>query len=368
MSKMKKVLPFIAVTMMGADLFAVSDMQVRNLENRVNALEQRRGANGMINPPARPVVKDGINLWLQAEALAMHATEDGLQFAIKQPNPSSFTAPELVNGRVKNVSYNWNWGWRVGVGYNLPHDGWDMLLNFTWFRAGEDTETNRNATDGVSQTWTHPAYAGNFINSTASIPRATGFVTLKFRYLDFQMGREFFVSKWLTLRPYVGARGLWNHRNLRVHYTIPNVVSLHAKMNTWCRAGGLLTGLDSQWSVGMGWSVYGQCAVSLLYGRQWLRTEQEQFLASGGEKPVVHLSDRWNSVRFMADLGAGIRWDQPFCDDAYRIRLQLGWEEHILTAFDRDIIFPDDIMHNDITFNHGDLAISGLAFQARFDF
>src|SRR3569832_534456 len=98
MNKLNKLLPFLALSLVAITsvVSAVDDMQVRNLENRVSALEQRREANGMINPPARPVVKDGVDLWLQAEALYMHATEDGVSYGIKQTSSAS-----TVDGQVK---------------------------------------------------------------------------------------------------------------------------------------------------------------------------------------------------------------------------------------------------------------------------
>jgi hypothetical protein len=70
----------------------------------------------------------------------------------------------------------------------------------------------------------------------------------------------------------------------------------------------------------------------------------------------------------MADLAAGIRWDKLFCNDAYRIRLQLGWEQHFLQGFSKKLFFSDNNITNAFTLTHGDLAISGLAFQVRFDF
>src|SRR3569832_2110201 len=95
---LKKICPALAIGLatLTSVVCAVDDMQVRNLENRVSALEQRRGANGMINPPARPVVRDGTDLWLQAEALYMHATEDGVSYGIKQTSSAS-----TVDGQVK---------------------------------------------------------------------------------------------------------------------------------------------------------------------------------------------------------------------------------------------------------------------------
>ncbi len=44
-----------------------NNAQMRNLENRVNALEQRRGSSGMINPPGRPQVRDGADIFIFAD-------------------------------------------------------------------------------------------------------------------------------------------------------------------------------------------------------------------------------------------------------------------------------------------------------------
>ena len=363
MNKLKKLLPLIAMTLVGTHsvVSAVDDMQVRNLENRVSALEQRRGANGMINPPARPVVKDGVDLWLQAEALFMHATEDGIHYGIKLENG------DTTDGHVKNLSYNWSWGWRAGLGYNLPHDGWDMLLNYTWFRSHDSSKH-----DGDSlQIWTNPTEGA----ASAVVDRAKGKTSLHFDYLDFQMGREFFVSKWLTLRPFVGARGLWAHRNMTVKYRggelgeeFADVIKLKEKLNNHFCGGGLLTGLDTQWGLGEGWSVYGQFALSLIYGTQRLHEKQDEYSPDDERTRIAHFKDHWTNVRMMTDLGAGLRWDRLLDNDYYRIRLQLGWEQHILNGFDKDINFVDDVVQGKFTINQGDFALSGLSFQARFDF
>lgn len=365
-----KLNKLLALTLVAATsvVFAVDDMQVRNLENRVNALEQRRGSNGMINPPARPVVKDGCDFWFQGEALYMHATEDGVNYGIKLENDSSF-----IDGRVKNISYDWSWGWRAGVGYNLPHDGWDMMFNYTWFRSGESNSSNTDAPESVLQTWTNPA---NATLASAHVAHARGTTSLKFDYLDFQLGREFFVSKWLTLRPYVGGRALWAHRNMTVKYrggelgtgNLITVQKLKERFNNRFRGGGLLTGLDTQWGLGEGWSLYGQFALSLIYGQQRLHEKQDVYSPSGTKTRIAHIHDAWSIVRTMTDLGLGLRWDRLFSNDAYRIRLQLGWEQHVLNGFDKDINFVDSTVQGKFTLNQGDFALSGFTFQVRFDF
>jgi len=346
---LKKMLPVLAAfTTLASVTCSADDMQMRNLENRVNALEQRRGANGMINPPARPVVRDGSDLWVQAEALWMHATEDCLSYAVKSESTT------IVDGRVKNVDYRWNWGFRAGIGYNLPHDGWDALLNWTWFRANESKIDSPKAPEVILPNLIAP-------QSVVAEAAGKGRARLHVNLLDFELGREFFVSKWLTLRPFMGARAAWFNRAFKFGYRGPLNASGHD--HNRFRAGGIRGGLDTQWGLGSGWSFFGDIALSLLYGKQRLHAHQDT-----GATRLYHVHNAWSAVRPMLDLAFGLRWDRLFGDsDAYRVRLQLGWEQTSIFGFEKDLNFVN-VVPGKFAYNSGDLALSGLSFQARFDF
>ncbi len=358
--KMKKLWPALATSFLSlsAQLFGVDDMQVRNLENRVSALEQRRGANGMINPPARPVVKNGTDLWLQAEALYWHATEDGLAYAIKNHGTRS------LDGRVKNIDYKWDWGFRVGAGLNLPHDGWDALLNWTWFRAHETEHKKAEHHEDLFQTVT-----SDFHNDVSEefVSKAGGKTSLHTNFLDFELGREFFVSKWLTLRPFMGARGAWINRNFKVEYKNRHHrgFEVNSHMHNRFRGGGLRGGLNTQWGLGSGWSFYGDIGLALIYGNQRIHMHQDK---EKSDYRIAHAHNVWTLVRPMTDLGVGIRWDHLFNCDEYRIRFQLGWEQHDLIGFEKDMIFINKRDGGKFLQNGGDLALSGVSFQARLDF
>jgi hypothetical protein len=350
---LKKMLPVLAAfSTLASVICSADDMQMRNLENRVSALEQRRGSNGMINPPARPVVRDGTDLWVQAEALYMHATEDCLAYGIKNNSTT------VVDGRVKNVDYSWNWGFRAGIGYNLPHDGWDVLLNWTWFQAHE----TKNETPIAPETVLATLAATKGVPT--AFPSAKGKATLHMNLLDLEMGREFFVSKWLTLRPFVGARAAWFNRGFKFRYS-NSLTRVKGKDHNRFRAGGIHSGLDTQWGLGSGWSFFGDLALSLLYGKQRLHSPQDN---SAGVR-VQHTHNAWSAVRAMIDLAVGLRWDHLFgCNDAYRIRLQLGWEQISLLGFEKDMNFVNGTLPGKFAYNSGDLAVSGLSLQARVDF
>jgi hypothetical protein len=358
-SKSKKMWPTLATSLvLLTNLANADEMQMRNLENRVTALEQRKGSNGMINPPAHPVVKDGCDLWLEGEALYMHATEDGLGFGIKSDSGS------LPDGHVKNLNYDWTWGFRVGAGYNLPYDGWDLFLNWTWFRSHEDKGTGTDANSIIFTT-----VDASSPNSASQFTKVEGHVEMHMNVVDLELGREFFVSKWLTLRPHAGLRGAWIHRHYEVEYkTPPGCSEVEDDFRNRYRGIGLRSGFDAQWGLGSGWSLFSQMAFSLLYGKHLLHFDEDSVNISCVATDAPNVYNRWLMVRAVTDLALGLRWDRLFFNDRYRIRLQAGWEQHMFFGFNKDMLLTSATAHGAFIGNKGDLAVSGFSFQARFDF
>lgn len=369
-------LSLIALSL-AAPLIGDDAMQMRNLENRVTALEQTRKGNGSITPAVHPTIKKGAHLWGQVEALFFHPTEDNLSYAIESANPTQFH--QINTGKVKNVSYDWDWGVRAGLGYDLPHDGWDLFLNWTWFHTTAKSENTLDGTTAANlQPWTNSSYSNP---SGAYSTHASGRALLHWALLDFEFGREFLVSKWMTLRPYIGARGAWIHRNLKNHYSgginipgddIPlgdNEVWNH--LSNRYNAGGLRAGANSAFKLGFGFSFYGDLALSLLYGNQTLKQYDNQLSTRSPSDHLVFgkVKDKWTTLRPMLDVGVGLRWDKYFYDSKYRIRLQAGWEEHVLFGFDTDLNFANGFLNtSSYKMGQGNLGLSGVSFQARFDF
>ena len=161
----KKVLPALLITAASSTplLHAeVSDSaQMRSLDNRVTALEQRRGAGGMINPSARPQIKGGADLFIIADFLVWEAHENGLPIAIESQTNNS-----LTHGKVENLDFEWDFGFRVGAGYNLPHDGWDVRLIWLWFNTDADANKHASSSEYLFPSRAHPA------DSLSSVLRA----------------------------------------------------------------------------------------------------------------------------------------------------------------------------------------------------
>jgi hypothetical protein len=363
--KLKTMLSAVAASlvMFTSIANAVDDMQMRNIENRVSALEQRRGSNGMINPPARPVVKDGIDVWVQGEALYFNASEDGLGYVTESNSSTN------VFGRVKSATYDWDWGFRAGAGINMPHDGWDLFANWTWFHTKDHQNKNTEAGEFFYPNWYNASSSNANLTHTAT--NVKNDTHLRINMLDLELGREFFVSKWLTVRPHIGGRASWLFRSFKNEYQGGSITAgnfVKEDTHNRFRGAGLRGGLDSQWGLGSGWSFFGQMAFALVYGRQHVNVETSQVASSGSVAPNLTAHDNWGAVRGITDLALGLRWDQLFSGDAYRVRLQAAWEQHMFLAFNQNHSFTNSTGQGVLVGNKGDLSLSGVSFEARFDF
>ncbi len=370
----------IAVSLVGftniiyADTTTNNSAQMRNLENRMTALEQRKNGCGMINPPGRPQIRCGADLFVFGDLIYWNTHENGLNYAIVNKGDST----NLANAEVKNIHGKWNWGFRLGAGYNLPYDGWD--LRFTWLRFTDNAKKHANPGDDGFVFPTMTAAADPTAQDSPCL-RANAHWRMRLDQLDLDLGREFFVSKHLTLRPHGGLRTYWLKQKLEVEYNnftsfgLPNEVEVESKDRWW--GIGLETGLDTQWNLGAGVSLFGNIAAAIVYGFHHLKFEDEDTPArSNGNNNSSSLPNgvfadvrnRYRVSQPVLDILGGVRWDNMFTDDRFHLGIQLAWEHHIYFDQNQLMVFTDDFNFGKFFANQGNLTLQGWTFSMRFDF
>jgi hypothetical protein len=346
--------------------------QMRNLENRVSSLEQRRGSTGMINPSGRPQIKNGADLFITADLLYWVAHEDGLPLYVENDN---FNV-NLNDAEAKGFDWEWNLGCRVGVGYNTPHDGWDLAATWLHFNTDADERGRAHDNEVLWPTLTHPdeGIGGQPPIGSGSFQKTKAHWAMNLNQIDLDLGREYYVSKWLTLRPHVGLRTAWLHQKLKVHYNrLSNQVGSfasgmddHIEMRTDFWGLGLETGLNTQWGLGGGWSIYGDASFALLYG--FHQPDREDQVRASTEFEWVDLKWSFRTTRAVADLQLGLRWDSWTDDERVHFRIQAGWEHHVYFSQNQFIRFVDNEAIGNFLGNQGDLTLQGWTLAARLDF
>lgn len=371
----KYILPLAVTSLVSLSSVAQADSdsaQLRNLENRVSALEQRKGASGMINPQGRPQVRDGADLFIFGDLLYWHSHENGMNVAIKQHNNNAVSNPSqaLNAASTKHIRGKWNWGFRVGMGYNTMHDGWDIKLS--WLRFTDNGSKNGTTKDG-SSIYPSRTMPSNPINGAGA--RATGLASYwgyNLNQLDLELGREFFVSKWLTLRPHVGIRSDWMDQSVHVTFDKLDVAatqdSIVNQKDRWWGLG-LAGGLNSQWGLGSGWSLFGDATAAIVYGLHSMDMQDiNKVIETNAATPFADLHNGYRIGHPILDLAGGIRWDQMFSNDRFHIRLQLGWETHVYFSQNQFPVFTSTNNSGVFVSNQGDLTTQGWTFSTRFDF
>ena len=183
---------------------------------------------GVINPHARPHI-DCARATVTLEGLLWTAHLDGLQYAIQNTEAANLAATQVslnhsspfYNADLLHPKSKWDYGYRLGLGYDLTHDGWDLYAGWTHLRttATQHVEIDLQlvphriyALYTAVVPGTENALGVSDLRTTAITvnPTADSLDTrwkLHFDLIDLELGREFYTSRYLTLRPHIGLRG-----------------------------------------------------------------------------------------------------------------------------------------------------------------
>ncbi len=307
-----------------------------------------------ITTDAGPRVLKGTNVFFSADFTYWYAKQEGLGYSqsgyvVGGQNPKQ--------GRVHDINFGYEPGFKVGVGLNLREDGWEALAQYTW-NYQHASRGIRDAGATLHPTW----FILNEISYKTDLEKAFGSWHLHFNVIDIELARNFFVSRYASLRPFIGLKGTWQQQDYRVEYLNKNL--LYSKMNMHQKywAFGPRGGVDMRYYFNPSWSVYGNGAVSLIWGEFSLHRRDRTRTANALENtnPVNQMNDI-HSLKAVIELGLGLSWDTWTYDYRYHFQLQLGWEQQLWISHNQYIRTFEECAH-------GDLILQGIVAKGRFDF
>lgn len=357
---------------------AMSDENVKS--QRMAEKKQMQPLEG-IPKSARPMDKNGYGLWFTGEALLWQAVEDNLYYAAKDRQPPY---PLNNTGSPENdplrFDFEWNWGFRLGMGYNIPRDHWDLFLDWTHI---ENHAHGKNTAKGVfapDEVWRTPIFA------TATVPGAAtsiqGRWNVHLDQIDLQLGREFYAGRRLTFRPSVGLRSAFILQKEHIFAQGPGgqpfaagPVSSRVKLQNQFWGFGFAAGIDTDWQLGCGFSLFGKASFALLLGYFKIHErgsviQPSNSGANGGVGWRLRSSSRTEKPIF--DLAMGFKWSRTFCDERYGLTLKAGYEYH---CYENQNQYLQDVGIENATqrivvpvATPGDLAYQGLTLSGQIDF
>jgi len=221
-------------------LHAESNTQIKGLENEANHLQKRHmngNEIGRLTPCAGPRVKNGVDVYLFADFIYWTAKLDTLTYA-KTGGGSLPNIGETKKGTILSVDWSWDPGFKTGIGWNFCHGCWDMNLQYTWLYT--------NAGGSKASSTLLPSYdifPSEIISNSILLNRAYARFDLHYQVGDLELGRSYYVSRTLKLRPFIGVKGTWQKQDYALYYDSIPITQLNDLFNFRAKFNQAIWGL-----------------------------------------------------------------------------------------------------------------------------
>ena len=364
------------------------------------------------NAPVNPVTCNG-DFSVSLAGFYWNAHQDGMEYAldtqVRNPNVADVTnganvvtgietLNQLISAKYETPHFEWDFGFKVGLAYNSPSDGWDFGVNWTWYRGKANDEVEAEIDDNHSLLPLWSAFAPTQGLTLYATDIETHW-SLKLNLIDIELGRQFWTSRLLSIRPHIGLRIAFidqafeiDHKGgsygARVTATSPDAaaqIAMHNQvdLDNKFHGVGVRGGLDSEWNFGCGWALYANFAAAIVYGRFHVKhdeTNREAQVPHPKHK-VLEAEDSFRASRGTLDLALGIQYSALFYDSAYGLTVQLGWEQHMF--FDQNqlwravrigdtgigpAVVSNDTGENVYHQRRGDLDTQGFTLRFKLEF
>jgi len=321
------------------------------------------------------------DFYIAAELLVFQAKQGGLDYAMvnttgdQNANTVSAANESLTGGIVKGYSsdcsdWDWDIGARVNLGFYLNHDAWNFDIAWTYFHYTEDTSSVAKGSSRMLPLWlvpqAFPAAGAGILGER----EASAQWKMHYNTLDISLGKPHHVSRYVIFNPHFGLRAAWVDQCYLARYggsfsNADGVTQLGSEMSAkndfW--GFGLRAGVQTEWLLGSGWTIFGNAAGSLLYSK----FDIDQSVPQGFLGYNVDNDFKQNIAN--VELLLGIGWGTLFCKQQYRVSLRAAYEFHQWWNINhmRRFYSSTNWSANE-TVARGDLTLNGLSFRVMFDF
>lgn len=381
-----KSLLLLGILLVSHGAFASMDREARlaELEYRMSLIgaQNTEGEFGAVAASARPDV-EGVHWFIILDALFWKTKIGGTEYAYTDQDP---TATLPVKGKTKHMEFNWDWGLRAGLGYNFEYDQWDLRGVFTWWdTCGSDTvSAGLNSTvvptRGTSRITDNP-------NVASLIPeglflfcrRAKSQFDFSYQAIDLELGRDFYVSSTLSLRPFWGVKTAWMDLEQITRYSGGSEVTsqtgnlvilgvgrntIHVKESSDFWGLGPRTGVDSRWYLGSGFSLFGNLSLAALFGFFEVN-HKEKYSAVEANRIRLHANRHAFSPTVQYQIG--MRYDTYVHFHQHHISLGAAFEGQYWWR-QNQMLKIDDAATLKYQRYSEDLSMFGLTLDLKWDF
>lgn len=319
------------------------------------------------------IIGKGNHWFVQGELLYWDAKIGGSDYVFTSGEQTNLPNPP-IRGRMKSNSFGWNWGGRAGVGVVIPHDTWSFFLNFTYYQ-NHDSSGSKKLPPAflISQV----GFFGGAYESAKSV------FDLTYMNVDFEIGKKFFLSKQLSLRPHIGLKGtrMLQEHKVKLHFSPlqleGQVVTEYYRIHNRCDFDGIgpRIGLQGEWFLGYGFRLESEASGSFLYS--YFDVVEKEKTSPNTSDTNTNIRLKGNMKRFIpfAQLFTGLCWGSALHQNQYYLTLKLGYEvlyfwreNQCLKPENWDFVPGQPTTRLNYSRFAEDLSFYGITAKARFDF
>ncbi len=361
-----KQFSLLTIPILCAAISPLSADAAGNKSSKTNGKQSTQDQTNQITPSANPMVTHWCDPYLTAEFIWWRVQEDGLNYVFSGVAPEA-DLTSASKGHLHQPKFQYEPGFKVGFGLKFKHDGWDLYANYTWIRTSfSDTRnTVRNSsTSNFLNLWGF-GNGGPALLAVLNPGRSTAEWSLHFNALDLELGRNFWISQWLTLRPHFGMKFSWIDQEYDLKFdNVGGSIILEGSNYRMYNdqdafAVGLRGGLDAAWYLWRKWCIFGELAISAMWNDFDIK-RKDKALTEDGNYTSLRLSRNSHTVTGVLELALGLRFETTFHNDDYLFRLQAGWEEQIWFDQNQFFAYFDNATKN--------MTFEGLTLKTGFDF
>ncbi|HEY2811548.1 MAG TPA: Lpg1974 family pore-forming outer membrane protein [Rhabdochlamydiaceae bacterium] len=356
----KALLACLCSTAMG---YAQKTPSVDSLNRRVAVLENdyKRAAN--------PPLISSRSAFIEGDVLFWQARETGLEYLIDAVQPSSSFLPKEFD--IKAPEFEWDFGSRVGLGYNPGWDGCDLFVQ--WTRFFTDAHDNGLLTASPNQSFFSPWSNPNFtIFPVAQIIEAEAHWKLHFDTIDLELGRAFFMTKFLVLRPFIGPSSIWINQRYKLEYEANGIIARRRVFKDRIKLKNFFFGLGARAGGEMNFhfttalSLMAKGALAIYAGK--FDVDRKEKMQNTLNTTTFDIDDNFRAGRAATTLAMGFRWEH-FTSKKWYVRAELCYD--IQFFFKQNQFIRDMAPFNknsDFLSDKGDLSLHGGSFSLTLGF
>lgn len=227
-------------------------------------------------------LKCGMNWNVNASYLYWFASEESLVAAahIKRQQGAVFITGTSVD--YIDVPFKFHSGFKLGLGLNTCHDSWVLNFEYLSYRTklSNSFPVRAEIEGGVFDDYVIPFWIPNgFLMDTIQTFTGTNNKwNLDTDILDFELSREAFWGKCLSIKPFIGVRTGAIDQKYKVTYQLSiiepdgiNNITVNTKVKSDSWLLGPRCGFGTKWYIKNCFSLIGEGAISLFYQRLRLK-------------------------------------------------------------------------------------------------